>query len=51
VEVNVVRLLSSIIICLNLREFKKVIVRDHLYNLSDQIKIGHFSQIRTNNCK
>jgi hypothetical protein len=31
---------SSTIICLNLREFGRVIVRDHLWDSPDQIKIG-----------
>jgi hypothetical protein len=31
---------SSIIICLNLREFRQVIMRDHLWNPPDQLKIG-----------
>jgi hypothetical protein len=29
----------SIIICPNLREFEQIIVRDHLWNSPDQIKI------------
>jgi hypothetical protein len=31
---------SSTIICLNLREFRQVIMRDHLWNPPDQLKIG-----------
>jgi hypothetical protein len=36
---------SSTIICPNLREFEQVIVRDHLWNLPDQIKIKLFNHL------